>query len=169
MADNRHAGMIEIRKGKLSDTERIVELQVRMAQETEGLGLDTTVVGRGVHGVFQEPARGTYWVAEEKGKIVGVLLAIPKGKIVGVLLAIPEWSDWRNGTVLWIHSLYIIPQARRQGVFKKLYLNLKKQVEQAPELMGLRLYVDKRNKSAQEVYEKLGMSKEHYDLYEWLK
>ena len=157
MADNRHAGMIEIRKGKLSDTERIVELQVRMAQETEGLGLDKTVVGRGVHGVFQEPARGTYWVAEEKGKVVGVLLAIP------------EWSDWRNGTVLWIHSLYIIPQARRQGVFKKLYLNLKKQVEQAPELMGLRLYVDKRNKSAQEVYEKLGMSKEHYDLYEWLK
>ena len=157
MADNRHAGMIEIRKGKLSDTERIVELQVRMAQETEGLGLDKTVVGRGVHGVFQEPARGTYWVAVEKGKVVGVLLAIP------------EWSDWRNGTVLWIHSLYIIPQARRQGVFKKLYLNLKKQVEQAPELMGLRLYVDKRNKSAQEVYEKLGMSKEHYDLYEWLK
>ncbi len=157
MADNRHAGMIEIRKGKLSDTERIVELQVRMAQETEGLGLDKTVVGRGVHGVFQEPARGTYWVAEEKGKVVGVLLAIP------------EWSDWRGGTVLWIHSLYIIPQARRQGVFKKLYLNLKKQVEQAPELMGLRLYVDKRNKSAQEVYEKLGMSKEHYELYEWLK
>ncbi len=96
-------------------------------------------------------------------------MAEEKGKVVGVLLAIPEWSDWRNGTVLWIHSLYIIPQARRQGVFKKLYLNLKKQVEQAPELMGLRLYVDKRNKSAQEVYEKLGMSKEHYDLYEWLK
>ncbi len=157
MADNRHAGMIEIRKGKLSDLERIVELQVRMAQETEELGLDKTVVGRGVHGVFQEPARGTYWVAEEKGKVVGVLLAIP------------EWSDWRNGTVLWIHSLYIIPEARGQGVFKKLYLNLKKQVEQAPELMGLRLYVDKRNKSAQEVYEKLGMNKHHYELYEWLK
>jgi RimJ/RimL family protein N-acetyltransferase len=29
--------------------------------------------------------------------------------------------------------------------------------------------VDKRNKSAQEVYEKLGMSKEHYELFEWLK
>jgi len=149
--------MIEIRKGKLSDHERIVELQVRMAQETEGLGLDKTVVGRGVHGVFQEPARGTYWVAEEKGKVLGVLLAIP------------EWSDWRNGTILWIHSLYIIPQARRQGVFKKLYLNLKKQVEQSPELMGLRLYVDKTNKPAQEVYEKLGMNKDHYELYEWLK
>ena len=157
MADNRHAGMIEIRKGKLSDTERIVELQVRMAQETEGLGLDKTVVGRGVQGVFQEPARGTYWVAEEKGRVVGVLLAIP------------EWSDWRNATVLWIHSLYVIPEARGQGVFKKLYLNLEKQVQQSPELAGLRLYVDKQNKSAQEVYEKLGMNKHHYELYEWLK
>ena len=149
--------MIEIRKGRLSDLECIVELQLRMAQETEGLRLDRDVVSRGVQGVFQEPARGTYWVAEEKGELLGMLLAIP------------EWSDWRNGTVLWIHSLYVIPEARRRGVFKKLYLNLKKQVEQSPELMGLRLYVDKTNKPAQEVYEKLGMSKEHYELYEWLK
>jgi GNAT superfamily N-acetyltransferase len=149
--------MIEIRKGKLSDSERIVELQLQMARETEGLRLDKTVVSKGVHGVFQEPARGTYWVAEEKGKALGVLLAIP------------EWSDWRNATVLWIHSLYVIPEARGQGVFKKLYLNLEKQVKQSPELAGIRLYVDKRNKPAQEVYEKLGMNKHHYDLYEWLK
>ena len=157
MADNRHAGMIEIRKGKLSDSENIVELQLRMAQETEGLGLDKTVVSKGVRGVFKEPARGTYWIAEEKAKVVGVLLAIP------------EWSDWRNATVLWIHSLYVIPEARGQGVFKKLYLNLEKQVEQSPELAGIRLYVDKQNKSAQKIYEKLGMNKHHYELYEWLK
>jgi len=149
--------MIEICKGKLSDSESIVELQVRMAWETEGLELDKTVVSRGVQGVFQEPVRGSYWVAEEKGRVVGVLLAIP------------EWSDWRNGTVLWIHSLYVIPEVRGKGVFKKMYLNLEKQVEQSPELVGIRLYVDKRNKSAQKVYEKLGMNKHHYELYEWLK
>jgi ribosomal protein S18 acetylase RimI-like enzyme len=149
--------MIEIRKAKLSDTECIVELQLQMARETEELEFDKTVVSKGVHGVFQEPARGTYWIAQQQGKVLGMLLATP------------EWSDWRNATVLWIHSLYVIPEARGQGVFKKLYLNLKKQVEQSPELAGLRLYVDKRNKSAQEVYEKLGMDKHHYELYEWLK
>jgi len=149
--------MIEIREGKLSDSERIVELQLLMAQETEGLQLDKDVVNNGVRSALQEPARGTYWVAEEKGEILGVLLAIP------------EWSDWRNGTILWIHSLYIIPQARRHGIFKKLYSNLKKQIQQSEELMGLRLYVDKRNKSAQEVYERLGMNKDRYELYEWLK
>ena len=149
--------MIEIRKAKLKDTERIVELQIQMAQETEALKLDKNVVSKGVRGVFEEPARGTYWVAEEKGKVLGMLLAIP------------EWSDWRNATVLWIHSLYVIPEARGQGVFKKLYMNLKKQVQKSPRLTGIRLYVDKRNKPAQKIYERLGMNKHHYELYEWLK
>ncbi|MGB2808392.1 MAG: GNAT family N-acetyltransferase [Sedimentisphaerales bacterium] len=157
MSDDRLGGMIKIRKAKLSDSGRIVELQLKMAQETEGLELNRDVVSKGVFGVFQEPARGTYWVAEEKGEILGVLLAIP------------EWSDWRNGTVLWIHSLYVVPEARGRGVFKNLYLNLRKQVEKSPELAGLRLYVDKQNKSAQKIYEKLGMSRDHYELYEWLK
>jgi len=157
LADDKTGNMIKIRKAKSSDSVHIVELQLQMAQETEGLELDRDVVTEGVRGVFQEPARGTYWVAEEKGKVLGVLLAIP------------EWSDWRNATVLWIHSLYVIPEARGQGVFKKLYLNLEKQVKQSPELAGIRLYVDKRNKLAQEVYEKLGMNKHHYELYEWLK
>jgi L-amino acid N-acyltransferase YncA len=149
--------VFEIRKGKLSDLENIVELQLKMAQETEDLKLDRDVVTKGVRGVFEEPARGTYWVAEEKDKILGVLLAIP------------EWSDWRNGTVLWIHSLYIIPEARMSGIFKKLYLNLKQQVMQSPQLVGLRLYVDRQNESAKKVYDKLGMNKDHYELYEWLK
>ncbi len=149
--------MIEIRKGKLSDVERIVELQLQMAYETESLRLDRPTVTQGVRGVFQKPDRGTYWVAEEKGKVLAVFLAIP------------EWSDWRNATVLWIHSLYVIPQARKKGVFGKMFRNLKQQVEQSPELAGLRLYVDKKNEPAQKVYEKLGMNKHHYELYEWLK
>jgi len=149
--------MIEIRKGKLSDTERIVELQLQMAHETEGIQLDKQVVTKGVRGVFQQPNRGSYWVAEEEGKFLAVFLAIP------------EWSDWRNATVMWIHSLYVIPQARKKGVFSKMFRNLKKQVEQSPDLAGLRLYVDKQNEPAQKVYEKLGMNKHHYELYEWLK
>jgi GNAT superfamily N-acetyltransferase len=149
--------MIEIRKGKLSDAERIVELQLQMAYETEGLRLDKTVVTKGVQGVFRKPSRGTYWIAEDKGKILAVFLAVP------------EWSDWRNATVLWIHSLYVIPEARKKGVFSKMFRNLKQQVEWSSDLAGLRLYVDKQNKPAQKVYEKLGMNKHHYELYEWLK
>ena len=154
---NGQVVMIEIRKGKLTDTENIVELQLRMAHETEGLQLDRQVVTKGVQGVFNQPQRGTYWVAEEDGDVLAVFLSVP------------EWSDWRNATVLWIHSLYVIPEARKKGVFSKMFQNLKMQVQQSPELAGLRLYVDKQNKPAQKVYEKLGMNKHHYELYEWLK
>ena len=157
MAGDGLGSMIKIRKAKSGDSERIVELQLKMARETEGLELKRDVVTKGVRGVFQQPARGTYWVAEEERQILGMLLAIP------------EWSDWRNGTVLWIHSLYVVPEARGRGVFKKLYLSLTRQVMESPELVGLRLYVDKQNKSAQKIYEKLGMSRDHYELYEWLK
>ena len=42
--------------------------------------------------------------------------------------------------------------------------------EQAsPDLRGLRLYVDGRNKAAQRVYERLGMDGEHYRVFEWMK
>jgi ribosomal protein S18 acetylase RimI-like enzyme len=73
--------------------------------------------------------------------------------VVGIVLTIPEWSDWRNGAMLWIHSLYVVPEARRKGVFTKLYQYFKQRVEGSDELMGLRLYVDKNNTGAQKVYE----------------
>lgn len=42
-------------------------------------------------------------------------------------------------------------------------------VRESPELKGLRLYVDQRNAPACRAYERLGMTREHYHLYEWLK
>ena len=42
-------------------------------------------------------------------------------------------------------------------------------VDEDEGLVGLRLYVDKRNTGAQGTYEALGMTREHYHLYEWMK
>lgn len=149
--------MVSVRQGRPDDVELIVSFQLSMSMETEDLRLDRETVTRGVQAVFDDPSRGTYWIAERAGRPVGGLLTVP------------EWSDWRNGTVLWIHSLYVVPEARRQGVFRALYTALKERVEALPELKGLRLYVDRRNAQAQAVYERLGMTDEHYTLYEWLK
>lgn len=148
---------LRIRAAQPADAETLVEFQLRMAAESEGLELDRATVTRGVRAVFDDAAKGRYWVAEESERIVGCLMAVP------------EWSDWRNATVLWIHSLYVVPEARRRGVFRALYLHLKQQVESSPHLAGLRLYVDKSNQLAQQVYVAMGMTREHYDLYEWLK
>ena len=49
-----------------------------------------------------------------------------------------------------------------------MYNYLQKMVIETENYFGLRLYVDKRNKNAQKVYQKLGMDNQHYDLYEWL-
>lgn len=148
---------IKIRPGLLFDIQVIAEYQVKMAWETEKLKLDPATVEKGVTAVFDDPSKGKYWLAESGGVVVGCLLTVP------------EWSDWRNGTVLWIHSVYVHEAHRYEGVYRKLYQHLKEMVEASSDLRGLRLYVDKSNERAQKVYEALGMSGEHYHLYEWLK
>lgn len=147
---------LSIRPGRAADAPTIVRFQLTMARESEDLELDPAIVEAGVAAVFENPRRGAYWVAEHDGALVGCLLTVP------------EWSDWRNGEVLWIHSVYVAPEARGQGVYRALYEHLVARVERSPDLRGLRLYVDKRNVGAQRAYEALGMTREHYHLYEWL-
>lgn len=135
----------------------MVAFQKQMALETEDLSLDQSLLKKGIQTVIDDSSKGEY------------LLAFSDNELIGMLLTINEWSDWRCKTVLWIHSVYILPNRRGQGVFKEMYQYLFNFVKQnSSEYAGLRLYVDKSNQKASHVYEKLGMSKEHYDLYEWL-
>lgn len=147
----------KIRPGLLFDIPVIAEFQIKMALETENMKLDPATVDKGVSAVLDDPSKGKYWVAEADGQVVGCLLCLP------------EWSDWRNGSVLWIHSVYVLPDYRGKGIYKALYQHLKKMVQDSAELRGLRLYVDKTNQTAQSVYKALGMTDEHYHLYEWMK
>jgi len=149
---------ITYRSAKLEDLSRIVHFQISMAWETEKFKLNHDTVTQGVGEVFRNPHRGQYFVAESSGKIVGCLLTLS------------EWSDWRNGEVWWIHSVYVEQDSRGKGVYKGLYLHLKEVAKNHKEVRvrGLRLYVDKTNQTAQKVYRALGMSDEHYDLFEWM-
>ena len=149
--------MIEIRRGRRKDASNIVDFQIRMAKETEDFALDRPTVEKGVHTVFDDPHKGAYWIAELDGEVVGCLLTVP------------EWSDWRNGTVLWIHSVYVIPSARRRGIFRMMYENLKTTVAQSADLRGLRLYVERENERAQKTYNAMGMDGNHYKMFEWMR
>ena len=42
-------------------------------------------------------------------------------------------------------------------------------IKDEPSIRGIRLYVDERNRTAQEVYTRLGMNGEHYRVFEWMK
>ena len=135
----------------------LVYFQIKMAKETENMDLDPDIVSRGVKAVLKDIHKGQYFICEKEGKIIASLLTLY------------EWSDWRNGQVLWIHSVFVDKAFRNQGVFKRMYNYLKEKVENDPKLFGLRLYVDQSNHLAQKVYENLGMKNDHYSLYEWMQ
>ena len=149
--------MLNVRLAQRTEVPVIVDFQLRMAEESEGVTLDRETLTAGVSAVFEGSARAGYWMVEQDGTPVGMAMTVP------------EWSDWRNGTVVWIHSVYVAPDARRQGAFRAIYDHLHATVQATDELKVLRLYVDKTNERAQKVYDAMGMTREHYHLYEWLK
>ncbi len=149
--------MVQIRPSTEEDAEVIAAFQMNMALETENLVLDPQTVKQGVMHVYRDSSKGKYFVAE-----VGT-------QIVGSLLITYEWSDWRNNTVVWIQSVYVRPEFRRQGIYKALYQTIKKLVSEDNTFAGVRLYVDRTNMQAQQVYTKSGMNGDHYQLYEWMK
>ena len=148
---------MEFREAKVKDIAALVDFQVAMAEETEQLRLDRDVCTRGVTAVLQDAALGRYFVAEKDGAVVGSTLITY------------EWSDWRNGQVWWIQSVYVVPEARRQGAYAGLYAHVQNLARAREDVRGIRLYVDRRNSSAQMVYARLGMNGDHYQVFEWMK
>jgi GNAT superfamily N-acetyltransferase len=146
-----------VRDATAADGPRIVEFQLAMARETEGIELDPGTLNRGVAAVFAEPGLGRYFVA------------VLDGVVVGSLMITYEWSDWRDGLVWWIQSVYVIPDARGTGVYRRLYEAIQSLVKGSVGIRGIRLYVDTRNAAAQKVYERLGMDGGHYRVFEWMK
>jgi len=148
---------MKVREAIKEDASAIVSFQLAMAAETEQLMLDPEIVDKGVSAVFEDPKKGRYYVTELNGEVIASLMTTF------------EWSDWRNGTVMWIQSVYVLPQYRRRGVYRKMYSFLQNLVYDNPDLKGIRLYVDKTNTRAQATYWELGMNAEHYQTFEWMK
>ena len=146
-----------IKEASKTNIEIIKNFQIKMAKESEGMILNNVTITKGISAVFEDSTKGIYYIAEQDNTIIASLLTTY------------EWSDWRNSNVLWIQSVYVIPEYRKKGVFKKMYQYLKNIVENSDKYVGLRLYVDKTNTNAQKVYDNVGMSKEHYFMYEWFK
>ncbi|MFQ5600055.1 MAG: GNAT family N-acetyltransferase [Candidatus Krumholzibacteriia bacterium] len=142
-----------IRAAKQEDLDALVAGNIAMARETESLDLDAETVRSGVRAVLERSAPGSYRVVEEEGRVVAQLLLTY------------EWSDWRNRPVWWIQSVYVAPEARRRGLFKRLYGAVVEEARAAG-VAGVRLYVERTNAAAQAVYEALGMDGGRYRVYE---
>jgi len=142
-----------VRPAEITDLDVLVAGNAALAEESERLRLDVGTLRQGILALLESRAAGRYFVAEHDGRVVGQLLTTY------------EWSDWRNRMVWWIQSVYVVPEARRRGVLRALYENARREALAAG-AGGLRLYVDTTNTRAQAVYTKLGMTGDHYRVFE---
>ncbi|MCK9409501.1 MAG: GNAT family N-acetyltransferase [Bacteroidetes bacterium] len=145
---------ITIRKGIRNDAETIARYNIALAKETEHFDLDPERTLSGVHGMFDDPSRGFYLIAEANETIVGQLMITY------------EWSDWRNGVFWWIQSVYVQREFRAQKVFRSLFEYVLLMAKEQGNVCGVRLYVEKDNAPALAVYQKLGMKVTEYNLLE---
>ncbi len=143
-----------IRRANLADAAVIAEFNRRLALETEGKALDAATLTAGVAAGLADRGKADYWVAE-----VG-------GEVVGQIMTTREWSDWRNGWIWWIQSVYVREDQRRRGIFRALFDHVHQTAIADPQVIGLRLYVERENHAAQRTYQDLGMEPTSYDVYE---
>ncbi|HEV3143238.1 MAG TPA: GNAT family N-acetyltransferase [Gemmataceae bacterium] len=145
---------VQVRAATISDAETIGEFNRRLAEESEDVKLDPAVLGPGVRAVLADSAKGRYFVAEENGTVIGQLMITY------------EWSDWRNGWIWWLQSVYVRADARGRGVFRSLFEYALEQAKREKNVVLARLYVEKDNRAAQATYLRLGFKEMHFHLYE---
>lgn len=144
-----------IREALESDVTRIAMNNIELAFETEEKEIDMETALKGAEAVLRDDRRGFY------------LLVECEGRTVGQCLITREWSDWRNGTFWWVQSVFVDKEWRKKGVFSYLFGKLMEKAEGAS-IIGIRLYVDKGNTSAIQVYESLGLKQTRYSMFEML-
>jgi GNAT superfamily N-acetyltransferase len=148
--------MIKIRPAVFTDVETIAQFNIALCRETEGRELDPVTVTNGVKRFVSESQRGRYFVAEIDGEVVGQAAHTF------------EWSDWRNGELWWIQSVYVHPAFRSKGVFRTLFMHIKELGEADVDCCGIRLYMERENDTARESYRRLGFSETGYVVFERL-
>jgi GNAT superfamily N-acetyltransferase len=150
----RYSIDLTIRQADLSDAAVIAEFNLRLAEETEDLQLNPDCVAKGVAAILADPAKGLYYVAEGAREVVGQVMITY------------EWSDWRNGNLWWLQSVYVRKDFRRKGVFRALFKHLQDLARSHGDVRGLRLYMHSENGRARSSYQQLGMKPTKYEVFE---
>jgi ribosomal protein S18 acetylase RimI-like enzyme len=144
---------IIIREACESDLPSLVEYNLALAKETENLDLNKSTLRLGIQNSFA--LQGClYFVAETEGNVVGQTMITS------------EWSDWRNGTIWWMQSVYVHPNYRKQGVFHKIFKHIETIAKNKLTIQSLRLYVMKNNQAGLKTYQNVGMNNSGYLVYE---
>lgn len=141
-----------IRLANKDDAKQIAENNILLAKETENMDICYKDAFEGAIKVIEDINKGFYIVAEEDG-------------IIGQLMVTYEWSDWRAKQIWWLQSIYVRKEYRKKGVMKMLIEKVKEMALKNNAII-LRLYVYERNNSAIKAYERIGMRRMPYIIYE---
>jgi GNAT superfamily N-acetyltransferase len=143
-----------VRDAREADIETLAKFNIALAWETEQKKLELPVVTRGLQTLLKNPEHGFYTVGEVAGRVVGCIMITY------------EWSDWRCARFWWVQSVYVDPEFRRQGVFRRLYEHLKQKAKADPDVCGFRLYVEESNFAGQSTYAGVGMEEISFKFFE---
>ena len=153
------AADIRVRQATIEDCDEVVDMNCKMAFETENKTLDKTVVKPATVRIIQNQKWGRTMVAYDEND--------PEKKLLGTIQYTYEMSVAMGGLIYWIQSVYVCAEARKKGVFRALFNKVKEDAEADPLARSVRLYVELENEVAQTVYSKMGMTKfDHYEFNE---
>ena len=144
---------LNIRKAIKSDVSTLAKNNQALANETENINLKLDTIISGVSNALDR--EDCHYFIAESNEIV-----------VGQTLITNEWSDWRNGLIWWMQSVYVLPNFRRQGVFRALFKHIESLARNNQKVKALRLYVIQNNYSGINTYETLGMNDSGYIVFE---
>lgn len=145
---------IVIRDATPADQPIIAAFNSRLAEETEGKTLSPDLIGPGLAAILADSTKGRYWLA-----FVG-------GEVAGQIMVTYAWSNWRNGMLCWIQSVYVPIEFRRKVLFSAMYQHVESMVKDDQGACGNRLYIEKSNLQAQDTYRNLGLTEPGYLMME---
>ena len=144
---------VKSREAGKTDIPILAQYNQAWAHETENIKLNTKTILSGVSKALDREDCH-YFVAEFNGEVAGQIMITH------------EWSDWRNGVIWWIQSVYVRPEYRNKGVFRALFNHIEHLARNLPDVKALRLYVMQDNESGKNTYKALGMLDSRYIVYE---
>ncbi len=145
---------VVIRAATSDDVSVITEYNCRLALETENKILDRTIVNAGVCRGLELGNEVQYFVAEDESGVIGQIMLTR------------EWSDWRNGWMIWLQSVYVASEKRGSGVFRLLFERSVELTHLRCDAVGVRLYVEHQNETATATYHRLGFRDSGYLVME---
>jgi GNAT superfamily N-acetyltransferase len=150
---------ITVRRAVRDDLSDLLAFILALVRETEQRSLDPATVASGLIDALEDPEHRQYWVA--------VAHEGDEAQTIGCCLVTTEWSDWTGTWYWWFQSVYVLSdwRGKEPGVWNRLYETVCDAGLEAG-VRTVKLYVHETNERAMKSYERLGMKRSPYLMYE---